>query len=197
VTYRDVIGALAGLRGDALAVAGPGVSSRLLWASEHRPATLYQMELGYPTPICLGLALAAPAERVVAIEGDGSLLAGLGVLTTTARYAPANLVVLVLDNGRYGTVGTGAVPTATSTGTDFVAVAKGCGWHPQKALRVSALDGLRDALRAALSEPGPWLLVASVEGGTLAEVRDVGQIPFDIVEAAITFRRAMIDRGHA
>jgi sulfopyruvate decarboxylase subunit beta len=197
VNYKDVIEAFASARGDALVVAGPGVSSRLLWSAEHRPATLYQMELGYPSPVCLGLALAAPAERVVALEGDGSLLAGLGVLTTIARYAPANLLVLVLDNGRYGTVGSGAVETATRTGTDFVAIARGCGWKPERALRVARIDDVRAALRRGLSEPGPWLVVASVDGGTLADVSGVGQIPFDIVEASINFRRAMIDRGHA
>jgi thiamine pyrophosphate-dependent acetolactate synthase large subunit-like protein len=197
VTYKDVIEAFAAVRGESLVVAGPGVSSRLLWAAQHRPVTLYQMELGYPTAMCLGLALAAPEQRVVALEGDGSMLAGLGVLTTIARYAPANLVVLVLDNGRYGTVGSGAVETATRTGTDFVAVATACGWKGQHARRVSTIVDARAALRAALSEAGPWLIVASVDGGTLADARGVGQIPFDIVEAAINFRRAMIDRGHA
>jgi thiamine pyrophosphate-dependent acetolactate synthase large subunit-like protein len=197
MNYKDVIAALAAARGDALVVAGPGVSSRLLWAASHRPATLYQMELGYPTAMCLGLALAAPRERVLALEGDGSLLAGLGVLTTIARYGPANLAVLVLDNGRYGTVGAGTVETATRTGTDFVAVARGCGWDAEKTMRAVTVEDVRAGLRRALSEPGPWLIAASVDGGTLADARDVGQIPFDIVEAAITFRRAMIDRGHA
>jgi thiamine pyrophosphate-dependent acetolactate synthase large subunit-like protein len=168
----------------------------LLWAAGHHRATLYQMELGYPAAVCLGLALAAPKERVVAVEGDGSLLAGLSALTTITRYAPANLIVLVLDNGAYGTVGTGTVTSATRHGTDLVAVARGCGWDARTTARVETVEQTRLALAAAFVQPGPWLLVARAEG-RLDDARGVGQIPFDIVEAAIGFRRDMIERGYA
>jgi sulfopyruvate decarboxylase subunit beta len=196
MTYREVLGALAEARDGALAVAGPGVLSRLLWAAGHQPATLYQMELGYPTAVCLGLALAAPRERVVAIEGDGSMLAGLGVLSTVARYRPPNLIVVVLDNGEYGTVGTGEVPTATRYGTDLAAVARACGWPADRVVRAERLPDVRGALARAFGEPGPWLLVAAAKG-RLTDADGVGQIPFDVVEAAVAFRREMIERGYA
>jgi thiamine pyrophosphate-dependent acetolactate synthase large subunit-like protein len=195
MTYRDVLECLAEARGAAPVVAGPGILSRLLWACGHHRATLYQMELGYPTAVCLGLALAAPKERVVAVEGDGSLLAGLGVLTTITRYAPPNLIVLVLDNGAYGTVGPGTVTSATRHGTDLVAVARACGWNERTALRVESREQTRSALAAAFAQNGPWLLVARAEGRP-DDARDAGQIPVDIVEAAIGFRRDMIERGY-
>lgn len=196
MTYREVLDALAAVRGHAPAVVGPGVLSRLLWAAGHEAATIYQMELGYPTAICLGLALAAPRERVVAVEGDGSMLAGLGVLSTVARYRPPNLVVIVLDNGEYGTVGTGAVPTATRYGTDLAGVARACGWPGDRVVRAETLVEVRTALSRAFAEPGPWLLVAAASG-RLGDADGVGQIPFDVVEAAVAFRREMIGRGYA
>ena len=62
---------------------------------------------------------ARPSERVVALEGDGSALAGLGVLSTIGRYAPPNLVVVVFHNGVYASCGDGQVPTAAAATTDL------------------------------------------------------------------------------
>ena len=109
------------------AITGPSFGGRILYTIDHRPATLYNMELGYPTAMFLGLAMCLPTERVFVIEGDGSMLAGLSVLTTIARYRPPNLVVIVIDNHAYVT--TGGLPTATANanGTDLVAMAKGAG----------------------------------------------------------------------
>src|SRR4029079_7818397 len=102
-------------RGDAPAVTGPSFGGRVLYTIDHRPATLYNMELGYPAAMCVGLALCLPTERVFAIEGDGSMLAGLSVLPTIARYRPRNLVVIVVDNHAYVT--TGGIPSATASGS--------------------------------------------------------------------------------
>ena len=54
------------------------------------PSILYNMEMPYATPMCLGLAMARRTQRIVALEGDGSLISALGVLTTIARYRPRN-----------------------------------------------------------------------------------------------------------
>src|SRR5690349_1761712 len=102
----------------------------MLFHADHRPATIYNMELGYTTSICLGIALAAPDQRVYALEGDGSMVAGLATFATIARYRPANLVVLVLDNGVYATgagIGPGITETsATSHGLRLSQVATAC-----------------------------------------------------------------------
>ncbi len=195
MTYRDVLAVLNKVRGGAAAVAGPGLVSRLLWAARHEPATIYQMELGYPTATALGLALALPGERVVALEGDGSMLAGVGVLTTVARYRPPRLVVMVCDNGVYGTVGTGTVETATRHGADLAAIARACGWDHGKVVTVDTVEETAGALSRAWTVPGPWLIVARVSHTPNDAAGVVGQIPFDVVESAIAFRREMIDRG--
>ena len=197
MTYQDVLRVLARVRGGAAAIAGPGILSRLLWATRHEPATIYQMELGYPTALSLGLALARPEERVVALEGDGSMLAGLGVLTTVARYRPAHLVVLVCDNGVYGTVGPGTVETATRHGADLAAIARGCGWDEEKVVTVESEEQTAAALSRAWKRPGPWLIVARVGHTSTDAVGSIGQIPFDIVEGAIAFRREMINRDRS
>ena len=78
---------------------GPGKSTGAMWHVDHRPASIYNMELAYASPVALGIALGAPGQRVISLEGDGSLFAGAPVLGTIARQAPPNLTVIVLANG--------------------------------------------------------------------------------------------------
>ena len=145
--------------------------------------------------MCLGLALAVPNERVVALEGDGSTLAGLGVLSTIGRYAPPNLVVVVFHNGVYASCGNGLVPTAAAATTDLAAVARACGINPQHVVVVTTLAEARKALSAALTEPGPWVILAHIEHPD----RWTGGRPLprhDLVETAVAFKREMMDRGY-
>jgi sulfopyruvate decarboxylase subunit beta len=119
------------------------------------------MDMSYATPLCLGLALGIGEQRVVAIEGDGSMLMGLGVLTTIARYQPWNLVLVVLDNESYSTIespGHPAEGTATATGLDIATVARACGI--EGAVTVRTESEADEALARAMSEPGPWVIVA-------------------------------------
>jgi thiamine pyrophosphate-dependent acetolactate synthase large subunit-like protein len=50
---------------------------------------------------------------------------GVGALASVAACAPANLTVVVLDNGHFGE--TGMQASHTSLGTDLAAVARGFG----------------------------------------------------------------------
>src|SRR5690349_4784005 len=90
-----------------------------------REGNLYTMGMGLVTPLCLGLALALPHRRVLAIDGDGSLLLNLGVLATMANAGPPNLVSFVFDNASYAS--TGGLPTHTAGKTDLAATARGAG----------------------------------------------------------------------
>src|SRR5262249_34579107 len=61
--------------------------------------------MGGAAMIGLGLALAKPDLRVAVITGDGEMLMGLGSLATIGVQKPANLTVVVFDNGLYGETG--------------------------------------------------------------------------------------------
>src|SRR5919199_4902848 len=79
--------------------------------------------MGLPPAIGLGLALGLEDSRfdkVVVIEGDGSLLMGFSTLPTIGLTRPEKLVLIVLDNGAYSA--TGNQPTASSA-VDFCATA--------------------------------------------------------------------------
>jgi thiamine pyrophosphate-dependent acetolactate synthase large subunit-like protein len=115
--------------------------------------------MGQAPALGLGLALARPGCGVVVVNGDGSLLMNLGCLVTLAQN-PADVYLLVLDNGLYEV--TGGQPTAGSGRTDFAALGRGAGIG-----RVYACDSLaawRGCAAEALSGPGPVLVWLRVEG---------------------------------
>src|SRR5579872_6817713 len=105
----ECIEAFARLRENAIVIVSPGLAGHELYVAKPDDATIYNMDMPYASPMCLGLALACPNERVVAIEGDGSMLMALGTLSTAGRYQPANLTVIVFDNRTYLTTGDGSV----------------------------------------------------------------------------------------
>jgi sulfopyruvate decarboxylase subunit beta len=81
--------------------------------------------MGLASSIGLGLSLAQPQRHVITIEGDGSMLMNLGSLATIASQQPRNYLLIIIDNGTYGS--TGDEPTATSMYADLAAMAKGAG----------------------------------------------------------------------
>lgn len=81
--------------------------------------------LGSITTTALGLALALPHRKVLALETDGSVLMNTGALCTLGSQRPGNLTVVVMDNGIYEIIG--GAPTLTSQNTDLAKMAAGAG----------------------------------------------------------------------
>ena len=126
----------------------------------HKPNFFYlQHAMGLASSMGLGIALSKPKLKVVVFDGDGSLLMNLGGLTTLARYRPRNLVHVVFDNESLLSVG--GFPTATSTGSDLAAIAKGAG-VPRTAT-VHGLEEFKKAFTEALAANDLTTLVAKVE----------------------------------
>jgi thiamine pyrophosphate-dependent acetolactate synthase large subunit-like protein len=117
---------VARLKANEAVIGGIGNTNFDLWASGQRPENFYMLgSMGLAIPIALGVAIAQPERRVVALEGDGSLLMQLGSLGTVATRAPKNLLMVVWDNGIYQI--TGSQKTLTSSTVDLVAIARGAG----------------------------------------------------------------------
>jgi thiamine pyrophosphate-dependent acetolactate synthase large subunit-like protein len=162
---------VAQLPGEEAVIGGIGNTNFDLWAAGRRPQNFYMLgSMGLACPIALGVALAQPNRRVVALEGDGSLLMQLGSLATIAMLRPKNLLIVVMDNRSYQI--TGAQPTATAFGTDLVTIARGAG-IAQSAW--AADEEMFDQLvTRALKEDGPWLIAARIDDkpGVTATDRD-------------------------
>ena len=85
---------------DKLVVTIMGACAQELYDLGHRENFFYlQHAMGLASSIGLGLATHLPGEKVVVLDGDGSVLMNLGTLTTLARYRPKNLVHIIFDNG--------------------------------------------------------------------------------------------------
>jgi len=129
----DCLAALHAARHEAVVVTTMGSARE--WKKLGTAATdfvLVPSSMGQATSIGLGIALARPDRKVVVCNGDGSMLMNLGSLVTISAHAPANLTVLVLDNGVYEV--TGAQPTLAAAPlrgdkapVDFAAIARACG----------------------------------------------------------------------
>ena len=148
------------LKHDEAIVAGIGNTNFDLWAAGRRPQNFYMLgSMGLAIPIALGVALAQPQRKVVALEGDGSLLMQLGALATIATLQPKNLILVVMDNGTYQI--TGSQPTASAFGADFVAIARGAGIKQSDwALDEASFERL--AARA-LAQDGPAFIGARID----------------------------------
>src|ERR1700741_2795867 len=126
----------------------------------HRPNFFYlQHAMGLASSTGLGLALCLPEQRVIVIDGDGSLLMNLGSLSTMARYRPGNMVHVVFDNESLLSVG--GFPTATSTGTDLEGIARAAG--SPRALTFRNCENFKSAVLDALHGNELTTIVAKVE----------------------------------
>jgi len=112
---------------DKLVVTIMGACAQELYDLGHCENFFYlQHAMGLASSIGLGLALNLPDEKVVVMDGDGSLLMNLGTLTTMARYKPNNMIHIVFDNGSL--LSTGGFASQTTSGiTDLAAIARGAG----------------------------------------------------------------------
>jgi len=176
---------------DTLVVTIMGASAQELYNLGHRENFFYlQHAMGLASSIGLGLAMHLPAERVVVLDGDGSVLMNLGTFATLARYRPRNLIHIVFDNGSL--LSTGGFDSHTTSGiTDIAAIARGAGIE-----HVAAVDtavGFGEAFIAALERNDLSVIVAKVAAVGPEHYGMDLQLP----ENAFRFRRWIQDRKRA
>ena len=133
------------------------------------PASFFTMAsggLGFSLPAAMGLALAAPERRVVAIIGDGSMMYSIQALYTAAQWR-LPVTVIVMNNRGYGAMrafskimNSHNVPGIELPGLDFAALATGQGCS---GMRVETPDAFAAALGHAMQADGPWVIDAAVD----------------------------------
>jgi thiamine pyrophosphate-dependent acetolactate synthase large subunit-like protein len=159
IARRPFVAELLRHRGNALIVTGLGSPTWDCFAAGDSPEYLYSWGgMGLAVPTALGLALAQPGRRVVAITGDGEMMMGLGSLAVVGDQAPKNLAVLVLDNEKFGE--TGRQRGLTAGRTDLTAVAKGCGFRAT--MTVTEQGAVAELAQLLFKKPGPVLGVAKI-----------------------------------
>jgi len=145
---------------DEAVVGGIGNTNFDLWAAGQRPQNFYMLgSMGLAIPIALGVALAQPKRRAIALEGDGSLLMQLGCLSTVAKLAPPNLIIVLFDTGIYQIPG--GQPTPAAVIADYVGLARASGLA--RSAWAADEDDFDRMVAMALSEAGPHFIAARID----------------------------------
>ena len=121
----EVLKSLVPVISDQFVVCNIGLPSQELHMLDDQPTNFYMLgTMGLSSSIGLGVAL-AQKQKVIAIDGDGSVLTNFGTLPTIANNVADNFILLIIDNGSYGS--TGDQPTYAGKKTSLTEVARACG----------------------------------------------------------------------
>lgn len=127
--------------------------------------------MGYGVPASIAAALRYPDRTVVAVAGDGDFLMNGQELATAAQYG-VNLLVLVVDNGAYGTIRMhqereypGRVSATQLSNPDFAALGAAYGGWSAVA---ETTQHFTDALTTAQSRTGLRLIHIKIDVEQLA-----------------------------
>lgn len=143
---------------DALIVCNIGFPCRELCSVGDRPETFYMLgSMGMSSSIGLGVAVAVPHKKVIAIDGDGAVLMNLGSLSTIASLDLDNYILIILDNGAYGS--TGSQPTSLSRKGSLSRIAAGAG--------ISCVQEVKEKyeFKAALNNVKKGVIIVKIEAG--------------------------------
>jgi sulfopyruvate decarboxylase subunit beta len=156
----EILKDIAPILRDQLVVCNIGIPSQELHAIDDQPTNFYMLgTMGLASSIGLGLALSQP-KPVVVIDGDGSILTNLGTLPTIANNPSGNYVLLIIDNGSYGS--TGDQPTYTGKRTSLTGMAKAAGC--ERVIECQAED-TGQVLQEALASGEMTVIICKCESG--------------------------------
>lgn len=119
-----------------------GAGNHCAWAQRYLPTNVFPSQLsmrngsmGYSVPAAVAASLQSPDRLAVAIAGDGEFLMNGQEFATAVQHGAAMLII-VMDNGQYGTIRDhqehhfpGRVSGTQLTNPDFAAFARAFGGH--------------------------------------------------------------------
>lgn len=158
----EVLKSLLPVISDEFVVCNIGLPSQELHMMDDQPTNFYMLgTMGLSSSIGLGVAL-AQNQKVISIDGDGSVLTNFGTLPTIANNVADNFILLIIDNGSYGS--TGDQPTYAGKKTSLSAVATACGC--ENVVECQAEDAA-ETLKAALTSNKMTIIVCKCESGNI------------------------------
>jgi phosphonopyruvate decarboxylase len=152
---------LAEHRGNAIVVATYTSAFEWMRASPSPLNFLSVGAMGQASPHALGLAIGLPDQKVLVLDGDGSLLMNLGALATIANAAPKNLVHFVSVNGCYEANGSHPIPSRDKV--DFAGLARAAGYA--HAFEFDGMNRFAAEIGNVLALPGPVFVALKVVAG--------------------------------
>ncbi|MFN3208175.1 MAG: sulfopyruvate decarboxylase subunit beta [Roseovarius sp.] len=158
----DVLRTLVPVISDHFVVCNIGLPSQELHMLDDQPTNFYMLgTMGLASSIGLGVAL-AQSKKVISIDGDGSVLTNFGTLPTIANNVADNFILLIIDNGSYGS--TGDQPTYAGMKTSLAKVAEACGC--ETVIECQA-EECADVMKDALASDKMTIIVCKCESGNI------------------------------
>lgn len=147
------------ISGDDITVSTTGLISREIFTKYDSPRNIYVPgSMGLVSSIALAIAICHPDNKVIAIDGDASLLMNLGSIVTAGAYKPRNFLHIVLDNNAYGSC---SEERTLSSYANFGKITKDVGYRYVKV--VTSVIGLKKAILNSFS--GPSFILAKINLG--------------------------------
>ena len=158
----DILKEILPLIRDQFIVCNIGLPSQELYKLNDQPTNFYMLgTMGLASSIGLGLAL-VQKKKILAIDGDGSVLTNLGTLSTIANNVTNNFVLLIIDNGSYGSTGDQLTYAGKKTSLKEIAIACGC----ENVLECQAKE-TKGILKSALENDQMTIIVSKCESGNV------------------------------
>ena len=173
---------------EVIVVGNLGPTSDEMWHAKDRQKNYYTYgSMGLCSSIALGISLNCN-NKVVAFDGDGSILMNLGSLATIGRENPSNLIVLIWDNEMWGQVG--RQYSHTHYTANLEEISRGSGIN--HTATVENIEQLEIVFSKALSSEGPWVIIAKIEEGEYLPVA-----PVEPEKTTYRFRESMLKNTKA
>jgi len=159
-----------------------GAGNHAIWPQRfiqhHGPGSLLSPRngsMGYGVPAAISASLSHPGRAVVSVAGDGCFMMNGQELSTAVQYGATPLVI-VMDNGQYGTIRAhqehhypGRVSGTQLSNPDFAALARSHGAHGETvATNADAGPALDRALEAIRLQRIPALVHVVVDPAALS-----------------------------
>jgi len=158
----DILKEILPLIEDQFVVCNIGLPSQELYQLSDQSTNFYMLgTMGLASSIGLGLAL-VQKKKIIAIDGDGSILTNLGTLSTIANNVANNFILLIIDNGSYGSTGDQLTYAGKKTSLKEIAVACGC----ENVLECQA-EETAGVLKLALENDKMTIIVSKCESGNV------------------------------
>jgi phosphonopyruvate decarboxylase len=164
-------------------LATTGKTGRELFEVEDKPNNLYMVgSMGCISSFALGLAMARPDLKVIAIDGDGAAIMRMGALTTNGYYQPSNLLHILLDNNAHDSTGGQAT---VSHFIDFAGIASSAGYPVSKDIHdtVELSEAINDWKKAG----GLNFIRLQIAQGSPAELGRPTVKPYQVKERLMKF----------
>ena len=128
--------------------------------------------MGYASSIATGIANAKPDNKVVCLDGDGSMLMHAGTLSNSSQYP--NFMHIVINNGAHDSVGG---QTTRALDLQLTDIAYSFGYS--LALKASETEAIKNAIRTMLAVRASSFLEITCKRGARDELLRPDRTPIE------------------